>query len=771
LEEKDYCVLLFERVPYYDLLLTLYLLENLLMGTLMPTNRGEILPVPELPGYTNPPFHSSSQLDIRQIFRALLNRKWMILIITLGVFAAVALYSFLIPSTYLSTVAIQIDPEAVKVLPYSAISDSMVKAPADFELYMKTQDEILRSPSLIACVIKKTQEKYKTAQLAILRGGFESGMSIFRIQGSQIVRISYESYDPDFSALVANTVAEEFIKLHFESKVDTTRKAGEFLQNQLRALKQRVEKAEEDMIRYAGKHNILELGSNQENVVRQRLSQLNSQVTEVERELGFRRAANEEMQKVTPANFLSRLRTPEIANLETEVNKAAQELSSLRTQFGENWPQLVRKKNDFAVLQQQLLELKRDILAEAKRDAEAHYVAALNQHQMLSKTLRDQQQLVNQLNEASIQYNTLKRDVDAGELLYQGLLQRVKETGISAALEFGNIHVTDPATPSRIPYQPRIFWNLSLGLLLGFSAGIALAFFIEYFDTSLKGFSDMESMGIPMLGWVPIFEREKVKKLALNGTPSSIGSLLQSSPVSAPSSIVPASTIVTWDVQERESYRSIIASLLLSRPANPAKTILITSSIPKEGKTTTVINLGMILAETGAKILLIDSDFRNSSLTNRFGLSNRRGLSIHLAGGEINICKTHLLNLFILPAGPLPPNPVSLFASSGFSETLTMLKETFQFILIDSAPMLSVADASVVSAKVDGVILVVRAGETPREIISRTHLQLLRSGASVLGAAVTHVNLKNSEYHYYRKYYYESKYVQETGPDGPTVTS
>jgi uncharacterized protein involved in exopolysaccharide biosynthesis len=431
------------------------------MGNPIPANSSLTVPVQEVSGYPNPSFMPPPQVDIRGIWRALMNRKLLILIVTMSILGAVALYTFMIPATYVSTVALQIDPEAVKVLPYASVSDSLVSAPADFELYMKTQDELLRSPSLIARVTQKIQEKYRNPNLPTLKGGVGAGISIFRIQGSQIARISYESYDPDFSALTANTLAEEFIKLHFERKVETTRKAGDFLQNQLRSLKEKVERSEAETIRYAARHGILETGASQQNIIRERLGQLNTQVTEAEREYLSHRAAYQEIQKVTVETFLSRLRTPEIANLEAEVFRAEQELSTLLTQFGENWPPVIRKRNELAVLQKQLRDLKSDILAQAKRDAENQYIAALSQHQSLSQTFQEQQQLVNQLNEASIKYNTLKRDADAGELLYQGLLQRLKETGISAALEFGNIHIIDPASPWRIPYRPRIFWNLS----------------------------------------------------------------------------------------------------------------------------------------------------------------------------------------------------------------------------------------------------------------------------------------------------------------------
>jgi polysaccharide biosynthesis transport protein len=741
------------------------------METLMPANKNLLASGNDAQGYANSAFIPPPQLDIRRIWRALLNRKLMILLVAASILGGVALYSFLIPTTYQSTVTVQVDPEAVKVLPYTSVSDSLVSAPADFELYMKTQDEILRSPSSLARVVERIQEKYKNPNLLMLKGDFESGMSTYRIQGSQIVKISYESYDPDFSALAANSIAEEFIKLHFERKVETTRKASEFLQNQLRTLKEKVEKSEAEVIRYAAKHNIVDASTNQENVIRQRLSLLNSQVADAEKELVSRRTANEAMQKVTVDAFLSRLRTPEIAALETGVYKAEQELATLLVQFGENWPQVVSKRQEIAILKQQLLDQKAEIIAQEKRDAETHYRTALNQYNSLNQTLKEQQELVNQLNEASIQYNTLKRDSDAGELIYQGLLQRMKETGISAALEFGNIRIIDKALPARMPYRPRIAWNLALGLLLGLSAGIALAFFTEYMDSSVKNLTDVEAMGIPLLGWVPALRLEKGGKKTARGQLPGNGSSLQ---LSSPSDAHPAVQqphLRSWDLRVRESYRSMVASLLLSSPGEPARTILITSAVPKEGKTTTLKNLGKILAETGATTLLIDLDFRRASLTHQFGITNQRGLSVHLAGGGIDICKTDHPNLFVIPAGPLPPNPVALFSSNGFPETLTVLRKTFQFILLDSAPMLSVAETSLISSKVDGVILVIRAGETPREIVSRAHMQLIRSGAKVLGAAVTDVNLKNAEYHYYNKYYYDREYSQKVESEDPPITS
>ena len=502
------------------------------------------------------------------------------------------------------------------------------------------------------------------------------------------------------------------------------------------------------MIRYAARHDILATGSNQENVVRQRLGMLNAQVTEAERQYVSSQAANDEIQSATVDALPGALRTPEIRDLEAKALATEQELSTLLTQFGENWPPVVRKKDGLSVVRQQVLDLKREALARAKRDAERNFLTARSQHQRLLQSMKEQQQAVNRLNEASIQYNTLKREVEAGDQLYQGLLQRLKETGVSAALDFGNIHVTDPAVPWRFPYRPKRLWNISVALLLGLSAGMALASFLEYLDTSLKSPTDLEALGIPLLGWVPCFSNSK----SISGKNDGRVPLVDSTD-SKTETALQVRSVTTWDLQAREAYRLIVASLLLSRPGNPARTILVTSSVPREGKTTTVANLGATLADLGLRTLLIDSDFRNPVLSRRFGAGRGSGLSVYLAGGAKDIRATDSPNLFLLPAGPFPPNPVALFASTRFSEFLVELKQEYQFILIDSPPLLSLADSSIVASKVEGVILIVKTGDTPQEVFTQANLQLARSGACLLGAAATHVNLKNAQYHYYRKYY------------------
>jgi polysaccharide biosynthesis transport protein len=724
------------------------------MGNLIRTESSYVVPASDGRAFSPQTVPPNEPFEIRRLLMVLLKRKLLILLITLAVLVPAALYSFLTTPTYRSTVRIQLQPESVKVLPFSSISDSLFRSP-DFELYMKTQDVLMRSPALASRTLERLRRRYAEQDLPLIGGGFSAGLSVERVAGSQIVSINYVSLDPEFSSVAANTIADEFVNLHFERKLETTRKATTFLDSELQTLRKNVEQAETELVKFGQEHSLLDTNENQQNVIRERFGLLSSEMSRAQTNLLTTKAEYDELARVGVDDFPASLRGVEISALETAIRSAEQELSRLRTQFGENWPEVVRRKNDLAVLYEQLQTEKTAALDRARRDVLLRLNTAQSGYELLSQQFKEQEQLVYKLNEASIFYNSLRRDLEASEQLYQGLLQRLKETGVDPGLDFGNIHITDHAVPSRVPYQPQPFWNISLALLLGLSAGTALAFFLDYTDTAFRSPDDLERIGIPVLGWIPAMAPESGRKGAIAWAASSNGgSLLQLQQYDVPAK-QPANGMQILDSRARESYRSLCASLLLSRAEQPAGTILITSAVPREGKTTTAMNLGVTLAETGAPTLLIDADFRNPSLSSRFKTSNGTGLSVHLAGGDIDIRFSQLLsNLYILPAGPQPPNPVALFSAPRFAETLARLKGKFRFIVLDGPPVLSVAETQVLASKVDGVILVVRAGETPKEVVSRANLHLARAGACMLGAAINHLDMKDPTYAYYSKYYY-----------------
>jgi len=328
----------------------------------------------------------------------------------------------------------------------------------------------------------------------------------------------------------------------------------------------------------------------------------------------------------------------------------------------------------------------------------------------------------------------------------------LKEAGVSAGLKSSNIHIVERADVPRGPSGPRHGRNLALGLLMGLMLGVGLAFALDYFDNTLKTPDELEQhVALPSLGIVPRIDELSAKSrkaLPASNNGNSNGDRGQLNHYVSPRSVV-------W-----EAYRSLRTSILLSHSGNPPRRILVTSALPGEGKTTTALNTAIVLAQTGARTLLLDLDMRKPEVGRRFGLSDKSGMSIFLSGNSdlsSLITETPYSNLYVIPAGPLPPNPAELVGSQRWQKAISLLSEYFEYIVIDSPPVLSVADPVILSTKVDGVVLVVLAGKTPREAVRKAKSVLQGVGATVLGAMINNVDV-DGHYSYYYKYYHRYGY-------------
>lgn len=725
-------------------------------------HRGPGSPAPHLPGQEIPPPDFASQSsDLRWLWLALLRHRLLIFLTLCCTLISSILYINLARPLYRATATIQLDPESAKVLPYRDVSDSMSNPLPHFELYMKTQDEVLRSATLQARVAERLRRQSGDVDLlSSVEGDLSSGLQIQRVEGSQMVRIGYVASDPEVASMIANAWAEEYIKLNVERRYQTSEKAADFLQEQLKTLKGKVEAAEADLIEYARTHKILNIDSKQESTIRQRFGYLNAETARAEKDLIAKRAVYEGLRKVSVEDFPESLKGPVISALETKAFELEQELVKLQAQFGEKWPAVLQKQQELATVRSQLTEAKEATHTRALKEADMHYSATLSEFRMLQKAFKEQLALVDSLNQASVEYNTRKRELDASEQLYQGLLQRLKETGVSAGLEIGNISIADRAQPVYAAYRPRKVLSISMAALLGLMLGVSLSIVLEYVNNTLRDPWDVEALGVSLLGWVPQAFNGKGRRELDDGVGTDF----------APSILLPAvrqsraQVLTESQHRARESYRTLCASILLSRGDRPPKTVLISSAVPKEGKTTTALALGQTLAEMSPPTLLIDADLRHPALARELNLDCPQGLSTFLAGGALSIQESGTPNLYVLPAGPIPPNPVPLISAARMTELLSQLADRFKFILIDSPPVLSVADAHVLAPKVEGVILVVRAECTPTELVRKAIRQLDRLGCSILGAVVNGVNLNSPQYSYYHKYYYTNDSARASKP-------
>ena len=673
-------------------------------------------------------------------------RKFLITLILCAVVLPTVLFVNLAKPIYRAEATIQIDPESAKVLPYKEVTDALVNPVPHFELYLKTQDSLLRSSTLAERTRNHVSRAFPYLDQTALPQDLTEGLQIERIEGSQILKIGYLAPEPRLAAAFANAWADELVLFHLEQKAQTGEKATEFLQTQLTTLKKKVEKAERDLIDYARSNNILNIDSRQEDVIRQRFGYLSAEVAKAEKELIARQAAYEATQAASVEDFPESLKSPVIAEIENRYLQAEQELSRLLAQFDEKWPAVVQKRRDVSVTKAQLAQAKQAGLDRARRQAEIALKASRSEFSMLHDAFKAQESVVTQLNQASVEYNNLKREFDASEQLYQGLLQRLKETGVSSGLDLGNIEVIDHALADPIPYRPRKLFSIGLSVILGLILGVALSVIVEYQDHTLRDPWEVEQLGLPLLAWIPkIWNQPRLK--GEDGE-------MNSAAVTIRRTNLPESAVSQSESWARESYRMLSTSVLLSRSGSPPRTILVTSAAPREGKTTTTVSLGVAFAQMGSPTLLIDADFRNPALSTGSSLQGTsEGLSTFLAGGKLVIQETNTPNLYLLPTGPTPPSPVALFSGERMAEAMQALSARFKFVLLDSAPLLGVADAQTLSTKVDGVILVVQSGKTPRDIVRKAVVLLQRTGACLLGSTVTQVDLKNPQYSDYSKYY------------------
>jgi capsular exopolysaccharide synthesis family protein len=346
----------------------------------------------------------------------------------------------------------------------------------------------------------------------------------------------------------------------------------------------------------------------------------------------------------------------------------------------------------------------------------------------------------------AIRYNILKREADTNKELYKGLLQRMKEAGVSAGITASNIQVVDRAELPRTPFKPNKRLNLLLAVVVGLFLGVGLAFFFEYLDNTVKTPEDIEQLiRLPSFGMVPEISYHRRKQLE-SGTSYPVELITFGHPKSMLS----------------EAYRNIRTSILLSFSEKPPKRIAITSPNPAEGKTTTVINTAISLSQTGAKVIIVDSDLRKPRVHKVFNEDNGVGLSNFLSGHtglESIIKNTEIPNLYYIPAGPIPPNPSELIGSNLFKNMVDSLGEQFDHIVFDSPPVLGFADSIILSTIVDGIIIVALGGKTPRETLQRAKEVLYQVNGKILGVVINRVDIQRSEYgyYYYRYHYYYGK--------------
>jgi exopolysaccharide transport family protein len=717
---------------------------------------------------------------LREYLRVLVKRKWVILSSVALIFAVVTIATLRSTPIYEASGSIAINKMEPEILNFkdSPNGGDYYYDPADLD----TEVGILRSDLLALQVIKQLNLDQRpefggrgktpansleeatdalqpdSAQTSAVLGAFKGNLRVALRPNTRIIEINYRSPDKNLASRVVNTLISTYIEQNFKTRFESTMQASDWLQKQLADLQIKVETSQEKLVKYQKQHEILGIDEKQ-NIITAKLDELNKQLTAAEsdrmgRESVYRLVQSGDTDPAAAAaaasvdaegggtsnsSLLEKLREQQ-ADLKIQV-------AQLGTQFGPSYPKV-------AQLTSQLKEVEAQIQLEMKKvtsRVRSNYLASLQRESMLRGALERQKQDANQLNESAIEYSLLKRDVETNRTLYEGLLEKLKEAGVTAGLRSNNIRPVDRARVPTEPSEPNVPRNLSFALALGLSTGIGLAFLLEGLDNTVRTPEQAQVISaLASLGMIPLgsktTENGTRQRLAVASSKEAVELVTQSRPQS----------------QMAESYRALRTSLLLTSLGAPPKVILITSALPQEGKTTTSINTAIVLAQKGTRVLLIDADLRRPSIHKTLGMGPRTGLSNVLTGSatiQQAIVRSPLLpSLFVLPAGTPPPNPAELLASTNMKDVLAELREEYDHIVVDTPPTLSVTDAVVMSTRADAVVLVIRSGQTTKQALRRARDLLMQVNARVCGVLLNAVDLRSPEYYYY--YEYQGKYGQ-----------
>jgi len=735
-----------------------------------------------LPGHDSP---------LREYLRVLIKRKWLVfscLAIIFGVVALATMRSTRIYDAFGSIAINKTDPTILNFKESANGGGSDYYDPTDID----TEVRILKSDLLALQVIKQLNldkqpefggtEPAPSDSLALttdalqpdsektstLLAGFKGGLRVTLVPNTRIIEIHYRSADKNLAANVVNTLINTYIEQNFKTRFESTMQASDWLSKQMVDLEMKVQTSQEKLVQYQKQHEILGIDEKQ-NITTSKLDELNKELTAAESDRMGKESIYRLVQSGDPDTAAAAATTAGSGTLGLMERMREQQadlkiqVAQLSTQFGTSYPKVVQLNTQLKEVDAQLQTEMTKVVSRVR----SGYLAALQHETMLRQALDNQKQEANKLNESAIEYSLLKRDVESYRTLYEGLMEKLKEAGVTAGLRSNNIRSVDKARVPTYPSEPNVPRNLTFALALGLSTGIGLAFLLEGIDNTVRTPEQAQAISaLPSLGMIPLGSRGSIEAAAKRLTVASSREAVELVTQSRPQS------------QMAESYRALRTSLLLTSLGGPPKVILITSALPQEGKTTTSINTAIVLAQKGTRVLLIDADLRRPSIHKTLGMGPKTGLSNVLTGNatlqQAVVRSSILPTLFVLTAGTPPPNPAELLASSNMRDILAELREQYDHIIVDTPPTLSVTDAVVMSTRADAVVLVIRSGQTTKQALRRARDLLMQVNARVAGVLLNAVDLTSPDYYYYYEYQgkYGHRYYQEDEPmDGEDSVS
>jgi succinoglycan biosynthesis transport protein ExoP len=697
---------------------------------------------------------TEEELSLNGMWRMIFKRKAIILCATIVVFGAVALFTLSKAPVYESVVRLQIDPSRSSTLGLEdMISEKLGTSEGDGNSRLQTEVKVIQSDTVAMRVIDTLELAKKPAfagksaagmrvtdPLAMSAADRQRLVSIFQgslkvqiLPNTQLVEVRFRSTDPKLATEVANMVVEKYMQRNLQTRYEGTVQVSTWLSKQMEDLQTKSAESQQKFAEFQKQNNILGTDEN-DNIVIDRLKLLNQQVTEAEADRIVKEARHRLAASGNPELISSVVPNTNLQLLRTQEAELKAQLAQLSSKYGSGYPKLRE-------MQAQLAKLDASIASEVStvgKRLEEEYLSAAKTESLLRNQFNDQKEKANQLNEHAVQYATLKHEVENGRELYDTLQLKLKMAGVTAGLSSSYISVDRAEVPAT-PVEPKVRTNLLLGLMGGLVTGLLLAFAAESIDDTLSNSEELEScLALPVLSSIPVNQQH--------------GRLKTDSGEAEEGPVVPM--LVNYPrSQAAEAFRGLRTSLLLSSPDRQPKVIAVVSSVAAEGKTTVSVNLSVAFAQRGESVLLIDADLRRSSMHAQFGLPHSHyGTSTILTQGmdprAILTPLESMPNLKLLPAGPHPPNPAELLGSKRMIELLETLSGEYDRVIIDTPPVLSVADSLALANLADAVVLVVRSGLARKKAVLRVRDLLTRANSNLVGIVFNCVNLQLEHYYY-----------------------
>jgi succinoglycan biosynthesis transport protein ExoP len=724
---------------------------------------------------TRAPSSAPREVDLHAYWRLLRKRIWSIVTVFAVVVAVVVIWTLRQPRIYQGSATLDIEQSAPQVLG-SKVEEVVDPGGGNFwysKEFYETQYKIIVSRSVAQRVvdklalaedpaflglesIKDPQQRRLTASQADAVAELQNRTHVEPLKESHLAIIHVEDTQAKRAALLTNTLAQAYIDENADRRLEATKNAADWLQSQVSGLKTSLEGSELALYDYKKENDILSMSlEDQQNTVSQKLRTLSDDITKAQiRKIEL--AAQIEQLHILQANskatgefrtdgFGPVVQSSMIQQLKDNYFKQKETVAQLSQRYEARHPTLLQAQ---AELESARGDLQREI-DHIVQASEIDYRTAVDTEAQLQRLFEQVRIEAFNINKREIDYKKLDREAKNNSDLYDLVLKRLKETDLTSLLKTNNIHLLDASIVPTSPIKPSRTKNTAFAAAIGLLAGFALAFIQEKLDNTFKGQDDIENtLGISFLGIVP-----SIVDAALPVSPGKSAAYARDLYVHSH----PKSSVA-------ECCRTVRTNLLFMSPDRPLRKLLITSSGPQEGKTTVATSLAIAMAQSGNRVLIIDTDMRRPRLHRAFGISNDIGLTSTVVGEaslDTSIKATEVPNLWVLPCGPLPPNPAELLHAERFKKVVEALAGKFDRLIFDSPPIGAVADAIVLSTQVDATLLVLRAGTTTYEMGRRAVDGLAGVNAFIAGSVLNNLDLESQSYGYYYYYYYRHGYYGE----------